>query len=151
MNKREKILVLASMAAVIWGGIVALDDSGRKKEPGPAEGDVNQFVVQIAEQVKGSGGTSLNGYDLSSVMENRVASPFLGRRLTAKKQDTELAYNGYVKSGHRMFALINKKEYKVGDIVEGTFMQVKNIDPYRVVLSEGMKKNRILPLEGGLK
>ncbi len=151
MNKREKILVFASVAAAVWGAIVILNGPVKTKDGGAGEGDTQQFVASIAEQVKASGGTSLAGYDISMIMGNRISSPFLPRRLSARKQDVDLVYNGYVRSGHRMFALINKKEYKVGDIVEGTFMQVKNIDPCRVVLAEGMKKKRILPLEGGLK
>ncbi len=151
MNKREKILVFASVAAVIWGAVMTLDRTGVEPLKKAGEEDVTTFVARVTEQVKNAEGENLKGYTLSSVMGDRYNSPFLGRRLAAKKTAVDLVYNGYVRSGNRIFALINKKEYKVGDIVEGTYMQVKNVDPYRVVLVEGGKKKRILPLEGGFK
>lgn len=151
MNKREKILVFASVAAAIWGAIMTLDRAANKVPVSVAEEDVNSFVVKVTDRIKGGSGDSLKGYDLSAVLGERYASPFLGKRLSSKKTTTDLVYNGYVQSGRRIFALINKTEYRVGDIIEGTYMQVKNIDPYRVVLVEGKKKKRILPLEGGGK
>lgn len=151
MNKREKILVFASVAAAIWGAIMTLDRAANKVPVSVAEEDVNSFVVKVTDRIKGGSADSLKGYDLSAVLGERYASPFLGKRLSSKKTTTDLVYNGYVQSGRRIFALINKTEYRVGDIIEGTYMQVKNIDPYRVVLVEGKKKKRILPLEGGGK
>jgi len=151
MNKREKILVFASVAAAIWGAIMTLDRAAIKAPVSVAEEDVNSFVVKVTDQIKGGSGDSLKGYSLSAVLGERYASPFLGKRLSSKKTTTDLVYNGYVQSGRRIFALINKTEYRVGDIIEGTYMQVKSIDPYRVVLVEGKKKKRILPLEGGGK
>lgn len=152
MNKREKILVFASVAAVIWGVIMTLDRAANKPTASVAEEDVNQFVVKVTDRVKGGSGDSLMGYSLATVLGERYVNPFLGKRLSSKKTTaTDLVYNGYVQSGNRIFALINKTEYRVGDIIEGTFMQVKNIDPYRVVLVEDRKKKRILPLEGGGK
>lgn len=152
MNKREKILVFASVAAVIWGAVMTLDRAANKPAASVAEEDVNQFVVKVTDRVKGGSGDSLKGYTLSAVLGERYLNPFLGKRLSSKKTTgTDLVYNGYVQSGNRIFALINKTEYRVGDIIEGTFMQVKNIDPYRVVLVEDRKKKRILPLEGGGK
>lgn len=151
MNKREKILVFASVAAAIWGAVMTLDRTTNKAPVSVVEEDVNQFVVKVTERVKGGSGDSLQGYNLSAVLGEHYGSPFLGKRLSAKKTTTDLVYNGYVQSGRRIFALINKTEYRVGDIIEGTYMQVINIDPYRVVLIEDRKKKRILPLEGGGK
>ena len=151
MNKREKILVFASVAAVIWGVIVSLDSGEKDPVVINKSEDIQLFVAKVTEKVKSESKDTMTTNILSEAFSDDGPNPFLGKTLLPKRDASDLVYSGYIRCGNDVYALINKKEYNPGDTIEGTGMQIKTISPYRVVLVEDKKKKRILPLTGGGK
>lgn len=151
MSGREKILVLASVIAFIWGGILFMDNLGKNKSQTLSDDDnVTGFIGKVTDSIGEDPEGGMDRYLLARARGPWGNSPFqdAGERLYGP--DDNWRYQGYVRSGTRIFALINNREYGLGEDLDGKGLRVKSIGPDRVVCVEKGKKKRILPLEGGL-
>lgn len=151
MSKREKILITASLAAFIWGAvmIVRMLEKQNISPSGPIE-DMAQFVGKVSESVNADPSEGLNDIILSQARGTWGKDPFYTLGPVNFDPKEELHYQGYVRSGSRMFALINNREYRVGDEIDGSGISIKGITPNQVVLMVQGRKKRILPIEGDL-
>ncbi|MBU1172916.1 MAG: hypothetical protein KKD44_25430 [Proteobacteria bacterium] len=151
MSKREKILVVASVVAFIWGGMMVMDNMGKKQNKmlTPKE-DVTQFILKINDAIAEDPSKGLGAFTLSRARGPWGKSPFLASNTLNFGPNDDLRYHGYVRSGNLIYALINNREYSPGEDIDGRGLRVKTISPDRVVIVENGKKKRILPLEGGL-
>lgn len=151
MTNREKILVCASIVAFIWGTtmIVQMFEKQSVSPSGPVE-DMAQFVGTVSASVNQDASGGLNALILARARGDWGNDPFYDSGPVNFDPKEDLHYQGYMRSGSRMFALINNMEYKVGDDVEGGDMQVKRITPDQVVLMIEGRKKRILPIQGDL-
>jgi hypothetical protein len=150
MKKSEKILVVASVLAVIWGGVVTFGKKPIKDTDLHQAEDINLFISAVTDKVKGDSKSALNSYILSQALKDWGKSPFLVKGMSSKGMGIDYVYTGYVQNGKTIIALINNREYRAGEHIEGTGFEVKSINPNWVILVENKMKKRVLPLEGGM-
>lgn len=152
MNSREKILVVASAVALVWGGLMVLFPGGSsKKTENRKNEDVTSFIAQVTEAVSPGPSGKRDGLILGRARSPWGENPFLDTgALNFGESKIQLSYQGFVRTGGKAYALINNREYRVGEMLEGTEILVKSISEHQVVLIELGRKKRILPLEKGL-
>jgi hypothetical protein len=163
MAKREKIIILLMIVAILFGAYNFFlsappepteDDSGMSIEA------LNSFVVGAARDLFGDKTSDSDAYILDQAQTAWRTNPFYlsGQNLSAQRaarkveedprRAVRLAYTGYIEVAHKRLAIINDLEYETGESLSQPGYFVKSITPKRVVLGvEGENENLILPLE----
>lgn len=151
MSRREKILVIASVAAFIWGMVMVAGQLGQDRGAGstPVK-DVSAFVAAVGTTVNEDPSKGLDAMVLSRARGPWGDNPFYEAGPVNYDPGEDLHYQGYVRSGSRVIALINNREYRLGETMEGRDIKVRAITADRVVLVDQSGRKRILPLEGDL-
>ena len=166
MSKREKIIIVLMLVAVIYGGLSYV--LGSKSKNGPANPEkrkesLNKLVTNVAQNITENNLYKLDNYVVSRASEAWQDDPFQMPEVVVeaeKKSDEEeeqkdvswqqvkLVYSGYLKIGDMILAIINGTEYGIGEPLDIPGFSVKNIAPHQVVVEvEGQIDNLILPLE----
>lgn len=148
MSNREKILVLVSFAAAIYGVIVLVDKLDKATRPVSPVEDMAAFVGQVSATVNEDPSQGLNDSLLAKARGDWGDDPFYPDGPVSFDAGEKLHYQGYVKTGRRVFALINNNEYRVGEDIEGGGLIVRAIMSDRVILVTPERKKRILPIQG---
>ncbi len=151
MEKREKILVGASIAAVVFA-LLYLPGQLSKKKTGtinPA-GDANVFVATMIEKVSKDSSEGLNEYVVHRAITEWKNDPFLKSGYYGKKSSHQLNYDGYVRSGNTIIAIVNGIEYGPGEVIKDKNAVIKFITPQRVVIVDNKNRKFILPLKKDL-
>jgi hypothetical protein len=152
MSGREKILVVASAVALFWGVLILSTSKQSGNEGFSKKGDdVSAFIAQITDAVSPGPEGQREMRLIETARGTWGGSPFLDTgTLNYEASDIPLRYHGFVRSSGRVYALINNREYSLGEVIQDTGVLVKSIGPDQVVLIEHGRKKRILPLEKGL-
>ena len=147
MQKREKMIMLAAGAALLYFGIDRI--AGANPATGPAATqramDCEQFILR--------GEDTLNAMKSSSELFRRIAlleggggdrNPFIRSWLqSACAVEPEASggtaslyvrYTGFFESARASVVVINGKEYSLNEIIDGTNLTIKQISPEHVVL-----------------
>ncbi len=157
MSRREKIIVVAMILAVVLGGFNFL---GKPPDPllvGKEQhiNELNQFIAKAISQLNDNGG-KVSEYILKTASLKLDKDPFLKmeakkasvpeqKSSIAEKDEQTLHYSGYLQLGHKNIAIINGYEYENGDAMESLGYIVQQITPEKVIL-ESMGKEKIILL-----
>lgn len=146
-NKRQTILIILTVAALIWvlGDFLWTGSTELQKKPG------NAITQQVVKSVK----TKLSKGTLSPLVKQRMTlaltpwmeDPFLERHLiedsglftqekTEAIQKLSYIYSGFVSVGKKLFPIINGREYAVGEFVDETNLEVFKVTNETVILKD---------------
>jgi hypothetical protein len=157
MSRREKIVVVAMILALVLGGVNFLRKSPDLLLAGKEQhiNELNQFIMKAASQLNDNSG-KVSDYILKTAAIKLGKDPFLKleakkvpvldqKNPIAEKDEQALHYLGYLQLGHKNIAIINGYEYEPGDAVESHGCIVQQITPEKVIL-ESMGKEKIILL-----
>ncbi len=162
MSKREKIILVLMSLAVLYGAFEYLWPSGESAAPGPnrqSTEELNAYVAGIAASLPQMSVSKTEKYAIASAAAKWTQDPFLKIR-PLEKQDQEgseetipaeefnLQYTGYIEMGANRIAIINGREYGIGEFVKDTPYRLKEIYSNRVLVqADNQKTSYILPIE----
>ena len=163
MAKREKIIIIAMIVAILYGVYsIFLTSPPETPEENDAMGleTLNNFVVGAAQELFSEKSITTDAHILNQAQAAWNKNPFyvsensLSAKRAAKSIDQDpskkvrLVYTGYIEVAENRLAIINDLEYATGEPLNQPGYYVKLITPKRVVLGvEGAIENIILPLE----
>lgn len=145
MTTREKLIVGAMVVAVAYAGFSLVQGSRRKPSGGrqaPKAGELQAFVAQSRAQLATIRLTAGERAVLDATRMEWDGAPFaVFSGVTAVKTDGSgppaYRYTGFVQAGGVRLAIINGREYRVGEpLLDGSGV-VETIAPGRVVLRVG--------------
>ncbi|GAB6094415.1 hypothetical protein JCM14469_06670 [Desulfatiferula olefinivorans] len=150
MSKREKILVAASVLALIVGLVLLMEPSTKDDADASPKEDVTALIATLGAAADKDPSQGLDAAVMARVRPPWGPDPFYRGAPVMFDPSEDLRYQGYVRSGSRIVALINNREYRPGDTVEGQNLTVETIAPDRVILLEQGRRIRLLAREGDL-
>jgi len=148
MSKREKIMLGGMGAAILVAALYLLWPSSEPKSP-------EMTPQQLADSKKAAESQlqSLERVKLSSREVHAVTGaqqPWPRDPLSPKPPDPEAQvdrdkyqFTGFVRVGERSLAVINGREYQVGEQLESGGFEVSEISPDAVVLQGIVRKNKV--------
>lgn len=151
MTRREKIIVGAMAAAVLYAGYVWFFSGGEVAANGRQtsvdRGQLESIIKQTDKAVADGRPSDLELYKIAQAEEEWTADPFYKRpdrpesAASEKTADDgpqvlkrDFRYSGYVAMGKRRLAVINGMEYAVGEQLEDEGYFVVEISPKRVII-----------------
>ncbi|MBU2549690.1 MAG: general secretion pathway protein GspB [Proteobacteria bacterium] len=154
MSKREKIIIVAMVAAVLIGGYLFLFDQPSKPKAAaqdPSVKELEKIAAEVtANLVKEAVKPANEQYIVNKASSQWPDNPFFQSSKAAKKTEEDkppeiiekagdviLTFSGYLEIGRRRMAVINGIEYEVGDKVESAGMSIKSISAEQVILVRG--------------
>ncbi len=156
MTTREKIIVAVTGIVVGCGGVAYLQPllSRASASAGPAVNAAdNAFVERTRQQIAAARLTDAERYVLDTAQSAWTGRPSSVRKdvqvATAKPvQQVTFRYTGFVNMGAESFAIINGREYRRGDVLQGGVGVLDGIAADHVVLLlENGSKREIVSFE----
>ncbi|MCF8050020.1 MAG: general secretion pathway protein GspB [Desulfobacterales bacterium] len=162
MNKREKIILVLMGLAVLYGAFEYLWPSGESAAPGQKKQsteELSAYVTGIAASLPQMSVSKAEKYAIASAAAKWTQDPFLQVRLPEKQDQAEteetisaeefnLRYTGYIEMGANRIAIINGREYGIGEFLKETPYRLKDISPNRVLIqADNQEKSFVLPIE----
>lgn len=152
MKKREKILLMLTLLAVVYGlvNFFILPEKKNTRQSRGSAADTNKITADFAmdsmadiSTIKAQGGKNHWQALISKIESKWENDPFvLSLDPDALDEASSLAsfprfiYSGYMNVGKISFAVINGKEYKIGETIDEYEYQVIKITPGKVVLQK---------------
>jgi len=162
MSKREKIITFFTITAVLYGlldyFVFSASQTNEKKQ-----------ILTASQNSELSDKIKTNIPILRSMIINKERTDYLipmiesewkydpfkkfgkflekNQESAMAKENTDLIYSGFIKSGKKIFALINGKEYKTGEYITDTVYKIVLITPEKVVFNIDGKNQTILYLK----
>lgn len=150
MNKREKIVVGAALTGALVGGFMMVGDLRDRRDeetdPALALAEVETYVAEARAALVAAGLSSAERRALESAGRALTMSPIDERpfvrvaAVVATKEEKEgvpaFVYSAYIAVGDRAFAVINGREYRAGDVVDGSTFVVRAIAADHVLLEQ---------------
>jgi hypothetical protein len=162
MAKREKIIIIVMIVAILYG-VYSFFLTSPPEAPVENEAmgieTLNNFVVGAAQELFSEKSITTDGYILNQAQAEWTQDPCYvsGDSLSSQRaakvvddpsQKIRLAYTGYIEVADKRLAIINDLEYETGEQLNQPGYYVKLITSRRVVLGvDGAIENIILPLE----
>jgi hypothetical protein len=166
MSKREKIIMLMVLLAVIYGAYSFLFSSS----PSPdlqiqtkAAEELNNFITNLSKDIRKEGLTAADLDLLHRTAADWQNDPMirstdrLRPELEIEKdeaivmdvpEDIDLVYSGYLSLGDLNLAIINNMEYQAGEELEQGGYVVEQIYPEKTIIRViGTQRNIVVPLE----
>lgn len=148
MSKREKIIVLLMVLAVLYGGYdffwaskskTAMESSEKKEEL------LDKFVTDVAEKLKKKDISKVDKFIIARAKDEWTKDPFVRfelppeselkqERIEASALKMNFIYSGYMEMGDQKLAVIDGMEYMVGDELEPGGYIIKSISATQVVI-----------------
>ena len=162
MTPRERIIIGMTSIAVVWAGIVYMRGGGEARQSGTRadDSDVSKaqaLVVQSRTRLDAVQVTEAEQTGLAAAQGEWDGQPFTESAPVAMVETPASAppsyiYTGYVQVGGRRFAIVNGREYGVGDALADKTGVVQAIEPDHVVLRVGPDdRQQVVPLIERLK
>jgi len=155
MSKREKIIVLTAILAILYGAyILLLPSPSKKSETGTVSHSVSQgiktiskskLVTEISDVLRDDESARTEAYIADRAEEEWTNDPFsASNRFNSEKTEESagniekdnLIYSGYLEVGGRKIAIINGMDYQAGDELETSGYKVKRINPSSVIIMD---------------
>jgi len=163
MKKREKIILVLAISALLYGAVDYFILSSGKNETINAD-TANQFSgfiekinatlinLNIIEQKKANA-----DYLISMIESEWKNDPFSKIEKSSKGNqesaiDIEMAgliYSGFIKLGNKMLAVIDGMEYTTGEYIKDSGYKIIRITPESVFINNSLNKKIILYLNEG--
>ncbi len=156
MTLREKIIIGAAGAAVLWGAVQILRSTvggGKQAEERSAQ-DVQGTVVRVRADIAAARLTEAERLVLSIAQEEWDEHPFAeaGPVRAGRAPASDYVYSGYVDAGGRRFAVLNGREYRVGEALASGGGVIERIEPDHLVLLLGKGERRqVVPFQGAVQ
>lgn len=162
MVNREKIILLAMIIVIAFGGYTYFFTSGDDTTTGKSKqslSELKEFVVDAATNLSNETISSADKYIIDQAEKVWPQDPFLqaGTHLTSepfkasaevKVQTVQISYTGFLQTSDALIAIVNNSEYETGDQLNETGYYVKKILPNKIVLGiEDNPDTIILPLD----
>ena len=156
MSKREKIILVLTGIAVAYGLYALLFAPATKTSLVNTESqvaDTKKLVSDVTEGLNKGKLLEVEGYIMERAEAPWPRDPFLLTDTAETKtvvEDVEdgvnFIYSGFVELGSIRLAIINGREYQVGEALEEKGYKVRKILPERVVIEqEQIKKEIVVP------
>ncbi len=154
LSRREKIVVIIALLAVIIGGYDIFIEMRHRKIGGSFSGmdenfieDIDEFVKKMNNIILSNNLSKLDLY-LLDFKDKKWKDPFFLKEKNPhiKKHDNGkslLKYSGFLSMGNRLIAVINDMEYEKGDQIIGTEYIIKEIRPNFVAVTDQHKVKKI--------
>ncbi|MCP4670927.1 MAG: hypothetical protein GY857_06445 [Desulfobacula sp.] len=163
MNKREKIILLLTIAAALYGildyFVFSSEEKGPKTES-EYKSDNNQILKQINSNLTSLLSTAANkknaDHFINMVESEWKKDPFTKlKKPLEKMEDSDitidnipvLEYSGFIQINNKIFAVINEMEYTIGEHIKNTAYKIIGITPGEVVLNINKDKQMIIYLK----
>lgn len=161
MKKREIILVVLAVVIVMYGlfDFFKLSGKWQNDEGDEIAAEINKIATfaettqtELAAVVEKNEFPDM-GYLFSKAESKWQNDPFLVYDAKQLDEDVstdilpELSYNGYIKAGKKILAIVNGMEYAPGEKLKVAGYKVTRITPSTVVLLTEFNKEIILQLE----
>lgn len=143
-------MVVLMAAALGYAAFELIRPAARRKDaassrsaPAGAASDLNAFVEAARAGVMASRPRPVEIATIERAADPWAASPFavwtpsVATSMTANaaaQRTPDFRYTGFLSHGEARFAILNGREYRVGDTVKPGDFTVRSIDPDRVVL-----------------
>ena len=162
MVNREKIILLAMIVVIAFGGYTYFFNSGEDTTTDKSKqslSELKEFVVNAATNLSNETISSADKYIIDQAEKVWPQDPFLqaGTHLTSepfkasaevKVQTVQISYTGFLQTSDALIAIVNNSEYETGDQLNETGYYVKKILPNKIVLGiEDNPDTIILPLD----
>jgi len=166
MSKREKIITLLTLLAVIYGiynFLFSPTPSSNLQIQIKGTEALNNFVTKLSKDIRKEGLTAADADILNRIMADWRNDPMIGstaqltRELEIQKEETivtdvaediDLVYSGYLSLGDLNLAIINNMEYQAGEEIEQGGYVIEQIYPEKAIIRViGTHRNIVLPLE----
>jgi hypothetical protein len=162
MSKREKVILVIVLFVVICGSYEFFSPSSPKTSPVDNSGKspaINDVIAGILQDVAGENLSQTQAYIINRTDTQWQSDPFLKTNESEKKiNDAEwdepskhkvnFTYTGYLELGDTRIAIINDREYGIGEELESGGYVIERIEPLRVIIrSKENRKAIIVPVK----
>lgn len=166
MSKREKIILLMTLSAVIYGAynfLISSSPSGNLQIQTKGAEELNNFVMNLSKDIRKEGLSASDSNILNRIVADWRNDPMirstaqLTRKLEIKKEeaivmsvheDIDLVYSGYISVGDLNLAIINNMEYQAGEELEQGGYVIEQIYPEKAIIRViGTRRNIVLLIE----
>jgi len=164
MEKREKIILAATVVAALYGGLDFFVLSAKKGGPEVSGSQVSSAILStIASQLAGQGeshsGLELHRIDMakgkwrqdiffeasSRVLFEEGETVAKEKSIKEKLESTDFVYSGFLEMMGRKVAIINGTDYAVGDLIEGFMLEEIGLHSITISLDGYMFKVEAVP------
>ncbi len=160
LNKREKIILAITCLAAVSAGISVL--LPQRATPPRTSGTAGEKAERVAaEAAESLARYRLTAFERALMEKARQAwpvMPFLPAEPPApttqptvgqdplETDGAEFRFTGYLALGDRQLAVVNGREYAVGETIMGSTYKVYRISPTRAVLTDHTGRTLAIPL-----
>lgn len=141
MTGREKIILGLTAVAAIGGGLhFVLTSAASDRASSQVERrDFSELITEVQETLRPSELTPREEYALATVSTQWLRDPLRPQplRSTSNGATVEIplpAYTGFINTGPRPIAIINGRDYRAGESIQGEEFQLIAIHPDAVEL-----------------
>ncbi len=167
MSKREKIIILMTLLAVIYGAynfLFSSSPSSNLQIQIKGAEELNNFVTNLSKDIRKEGLAAADSDILDRIVAEWRNDPMirstarLSRELEIKEEekvivmdvaeDIDIVYSGYLSLGDLNLAIINNLEYQAGEELEQGGYVIEQIYPEKAIIRViGTRRNIVVPLE----
>ncbi len=142
MTTREKIILGLTAAAALGGGLhFALTSSASETRAAQTEQrDYSELIAEVQENLRQGELTQREEYALATATTQWLRDPLRPQPLRSPANNEIFAeiplpaYTGFINTGPRPIAIINGRDYRAGESVQGGEFLVIEIHPQQVEL-----------------
>jgi hypothetical protein len=169
MNKREKIIIIGMVLAILYGAYSLLFDSRpdlMEGQTGTEIAPIEQFVIGVTSQLRKADDSARDAFLVNAAKDEWKRDPMVqvARLNAAEAAVVEDAaaetaapvevnadgwtYTGFLEMGKRRLAILNGQEYEPGDMLSPDGYYLKGVTARHVVIGrKGAKETVTINLE----
>lgn len=146
MTIREKIVLLAASAAILYGAFEVFLNPGTRSEGGESREEPLAVFINRVSMESGAGRLSPAEIQTIRQAEQGWRNPFKTPFLPPPDFERLPVYSGFVEMGGRKLAVVDGREYGVGENLEQSGYEVKEIAPDRILIGGEGRRSIPIPL-----
>lgn len=148
ISKRERILLGGMAAAVVVAAVIMFWPAGNQPSPEMTPARLAESQKAAEAQVQALEKIKLQDREIHTIKNAQLpwpGSPFAPKPPEPESQvdRTKFQYTGYIKLGERNLAVINGREYQVGESLDTGGFELVEITAEAVVLQSAGRKNKV--------
>ena len=166
MTRREQVIVILMVAAILYGAYALFTQKAEKADlpdQNTALQEANVTVMAAAAALAAPSEDKARRYIIAQADESWPLDPFFkyspikekpktseAEQAVAQLLETEvdIVYTGYITAGNRILAIINGVEYEAGEKLPESGLTIVSITRKDVVIGkEGSSVRKVIPLE----
>ena len=158
MTKREKIILLIALIAIVSGAYYSLSPSPKSVSHTKKDQiESKKFVIDAINKIASSDSLKKDRYIIAKAKTDWVNDPFYesvssakytGKKkpLAASTEDGKIVYSGYLATADKKIAVLNGREYETGEALGKSGYVVMSITTDRVSLGLKGSVAKVIPL-----